>query len=294
MDNPMPHNLDVSLLRAFVAVADAGGMTAASGILNLTQAAVSQQIKRLEDTLGETLITRERRGMKLTNAGERLFGRAKRLLALNDEIWTEMTTPIYEGEVRLGIPSDIVNVYLPTFLKRFAQTYPKVHVTLNCTSSAELLDLLHSGRVDLTLTTELACGPDGENLIVDNLVWVGARGGDAHWQRPLPVSIGCSDCAFRAPIREVLQKAGIEWRSITEVTNTSAQEATTAADIAVMAVLSSTVPSGLQILGKDSGLPPLPPFSVNLYLPKTGGSHIAQELARHIRQAIAERHRLAA
>src|SRR5215204_2091073 len=149
MDNPMPHNLDVSLLRAFVAVADAGGMTAASRILNLTQAAVSQQIKRLEDTLGETLITRERRGMKLTNAGERLFGRAKRLLALNDEIWTEMTTPIYEGEVRLGIPSDIVNVYLPTFLKRFAQTYPKVHVTLNCTSSAELLDLLHSGRIDL-------------------------------------------------------------------------------------------------------------------------------------------------
>jgi DNA-binding transcriptional LysR family regulator len=290
----MPHNLDVSLLRAFVAVADAGGMTAASRSLNLTQAAVSQQIKRLEDTLGEALITRERRGMKLTDAGERLFGRAKRLLALNDEIWTEMTTPIYEGEVKLGIPSDIVNAYLPTFLKGFAQTYPKVHVTLNCTSSVELLDWLHSGKIDLTLTTELACGPDGENLIVDRLVWVGARGGDAHWQRPLPVSIGCSDCAFRAPIREVLQKAGIEWRSITEVTNTAAQEATTAADIAVMAVLSSTVPSGLQVLGKDSGLPSLPPFSVNLYLPKTGGSHIAQELARHIRQAIAERHRLAA
>jgi DNA-binding transcriptional LysR family regulator len=294
MEVAMPHNLDVSLLRAFVAVVDAGGMTAATGALNLTQAAVSQQIKRLEETLGEELITRERRSMKLTSAGERLFGRAKRLLALNDEIWTEMTTPIYEGEVRLGIPSDIVNAYLPTFLKGFAQTYPKVRVSLRCTSSAELIELLHDGKIDLTLTTELRCGPGGENLVVDRLVWVGARGGEAHWQRPLPVSIGCADCAFRTPIREVLHKAGIEWRSTSEVTNTAAQVATTAADIAVMAVLSSTVPSGLDILGKDSGLPQLPPFSVNLYLPKDGGSHIVQELARHIRQAIAEQRRLVA
>src|SRR5919107_6344692 len=251
MERAMAHNLDVSLLRAFVAVADAGGMTAAMGILNLTQAAVSQQIKRLEETFGEELITRDRRGMKLTSAGERLFGRAKRLLALNDDIWTEMTTPVYEGEVRLGIPSDIVNAYLPTFLKGFAQTYPKVQVSLRCTSSFELLDLLHSGKIDLTLTTELECGPDGENLIVDKLVWAGARGGEAYRQRPLPVSIGCSDCAFRAPIRDVLHKAGIEWRSTTEITNNDAQVATAAADIAVMAVLASTVPSGLEVLGKD-------------------------------------------
>src|SRR5918998_5420492 len=131
MEIAMAHNLDVSLLRAFVAVADAGGMTAATGILNLTQAAVSQQIKRLEESFGEELITRDRRGMKLTNAGERLFGRAKRLLALNDEIWAEMTTPVYEGEVRLGIPSDIVTTYLPTFLKGFARSYPRVRISLN-------------------------------------------------------------------------------------------------------------------------------------------------------------------
>ncbi|NNC01181.1 LysR family transcriptional regulator, partial [Corallococcus exiguus] len=124
----MPHNLDVSLLRAFVAVVDSGGMTAATGVLNLTQAAVSQQIKRLEDTIGQPLIVRGRRGVQLTSTGERLFGRAKRLLTLNDDIWHEMTIPVYEGEVRLGIPSDIVNTYLPVFLKGFSQTYPKVHV----------------------------------------------------------------------------------------------------------------------------------------------------------------------
>lgn len=290
----MARNLDVSLLRAFVAVAETGGMTPAAGVLNLTQAAVSQQIKRLEETLGQDLIDRDRRGMGLTSAGERLFGRAKRLLALNDEIWAEMTTPEYEGEVRLGIPSDIITTYLPTFLKSFARRYPRVQITLESGSSAKLRAALAAGRLDVVLATELACDPEGENLVMDRLVWVGARGGDAARQRPLPVSIGCSDCAFRAPIREALQRAGIEWRSISEVTNTTAQVATVAADIAVMAWMASTVPEDLEVLGRESGLPPLPPFTINLYLPKDGGNHIVQELARTIREAVTERNRLAA
>ncbi|MCB5174115.1 MULTISPECIES: LysR family transcriptional regulator [Microvirga] len=290
----MPHNLDVSLLRAFVAVVDAGGMTAAAGLLNLTQAAVSQQIKRLEDMVGDALITRDRRGMKLTAAGERLFGRAKRMLALNDEIWTEITTPVYEGEVRLGIPSDIITTYLPTFLKGFARSYPRVQITLRSGSSAKLRSELAAGKVDVVLATEMSCDPDGENLIMDRLVWVGAPGGEAARQRPLPVSIGCSDCAFRAPIREALQQAGIEWRSASEVTNTSAQVATVAADIAVMAWMASTVPENLEVLGRESGLPALPPFTVNLYLPKNGGGPIVQEMARHIRQALAVPRRMVA
>jgi DNA-binding transcriptional LysR family regulator len=294
MEPTVPHNLDISLLRAFVAVVDAGGMTAATGVLNLTQAAVSQQIKRLEDLVGEELITRDRRAMKLTSAGERLFGRAKRLLTLNDEIWTEMTTPVYEGEVRLGIPSDIITAYLPTFLKGFARCYPRVQVSLRSGSSAKLRSELYGGKVDVVLATELECDPDGENLVVDRLVWVGAPGGEAVRQRPLPVSIGCSDCAFRAPIREALQQAGIEWRSVSEVTNTAAQVATVAADIAVMAWMASTVPDGMEVLGRESGLPLLPPFTVNLYLPKNGGDAIVQELARHIRQALAGPRRMVA
>jgi len=290
----MPRNLDVGLLRAFVTVADMGGMTAAAGILNLTQAAVSQQIKRLEDMFGEELITRDRRGMGLTSAGERLFGRAKRLLALNDEIWAEMTTPEYEGEVRLGIPSDIITTYLPTFLKSFARSYPRVQISLLSGSSAKLRAELQAGKVDVVLATEQHCDPEGENLVMDRLVWVGARGGEAARQRPLPVSIGCSDCAFRAPIREALHAAGIEWRSASEVTNTSAQVATVVADIAVMAWMASTVPDDLEVLGRESGLPTLPPFTINLYLSKDGGNHIVQELARHIRDSVRDRSRLAA
>ena len=90
----MARNIDTSLLRAFVAVAETSGMTTAANLLNLTQAAVSQQIKRLEDAFEAPLFERERKGLRLTSAGERLFVKAKRMLALNDDIWAEMTTPI--------------------------------------------------------------------------------------------------------------------------------------------------------------------------------------------------------
>src|SRR3712207_7198538 len=108
----MIRNLDTSLLRAFVAVAETAGMTSAANVLHLTQAAVSQQIKRLEEAFGCDLFERDRKGLRLTAAGERLLGRAKRMLAINHEIWAEMTTPDFSGEVRLGIPTDIVHAYL--------------------------------------------------------------------------------------------------------------------------------------------------------------------------------------
>ncbi len=100
----MTHNLDTGLVRTFVAVADKASMTAAANALHLTQGAVSQQVKRLEKTLGYSLFERGRRGLRLTSPGERLFSQARKLLALDDEIWAEMTAAAVGGQVRLGVP----------------------------------------------------------------------------------------------------------------------------------------------------------------------------------------------
>jgi DNA-binding transcriptional LysR family regulator len=290
----MARNIDTSLLRAFVAVAETSGMTAAANVLNVTQAAVSQQIKRLEEAFGSPLFERERRGLRLTSAGERLFGKAKRMLTLNDEIWAEMTTPIYEGEVRLGIPYDLVNSYLPPVLKSFAQAYPKIQISLECQPSLLLLQELDAGRLDLTLTTELGCRPHGESLVTDRLVWAGAKGGSAHRHRPLPLALGDENCAFRPPVFKALDDAGIAWRPVSKVSNFDAMNATVQTDLAVMALLASTIPPGFDILAPGCGLPPLPSFSINMYQPKTGATPIAQELARQIREGFVARPRQAA
>src|SRR3954468_23949307 len=118
---PMPRNLDTALMRSFVAVAETGGTTRAAVVLHLTHAAVSQQIKRLEEGLGCELFRRDSKGMRATKAGGRLLAKARRLLAVNDEIWTTMAGSQFEGEIRLGIPHDMVGPFLPQALRAFGR-----------------------------------------------------------------------------------------------------------------------------------------------------------------------------
>ncbi|MEM6497166.1 MAG: LysR family transcriptional regulator, partial [Pseudomonadota bacterium] len=115
----MPRDIDISLLRAFIAVVDTGSVTGAARLLNRTQAAVSQQIKRLEELFGTELFAREHKRITLALDGERLLAQAQKIVALNDETWGLMTTPSFRGEVRLGVPMDIVAHYTPPILRRF-------------------------------------------------------------------------------------------------------------------------------------------------------------------------------
>src|SRR6185503_17156027 len=176
----MRRDLDISLIRAFLAVVDSDGVTAAASALGVSQAAASQQIKRLEEALD------------------------CRLLALNDEVWSAMRTPSFEGEVRLGVPYDIIGSFVPPVLRRFAKAQPRVRVSLVCEDSSIVRNALRSGGVDLALTTETDCGRHGETLRTDRLVWVGVPGGEAHLRDPLPVSLGAPTCVFRPVAVEAL------------------------------------------------------------------------------------------
>src|SRR6056297_1848512 len=102
----MPRNLDLTALRSFVAVADMGGVTKAAGLLNLTQSAVSMQLKRLEESLGVALLDRSSRTIGVTAEGEQLLAYGRRMIAMNDEVFSQITDQAYEGVLVLGVPHD--------------------------------------------------------------------------------------------------------------------------------------------------------------------------------------------
>lgn len=289
----MPRNLDTGLVRTFVAVAEKASMTAAANVLHLTQGAVSQQIKRLEEALGCNLFERDRRGLRLTPPGERLFGRAKRLLSLNDGIWAEMTADAVEGRMRLGVPPDLVSTRLAPVLKGYTEAFPRVEVSLVCGSSPELADALATGQLDLAIVEEPVGSSTGECLSVDRLVWAGARAGGAHLKRPLRISMVANTCAFRPAVLTALHEHGLTWRTVFENGGIEATAATVRADLAVTASLASTVPPDLDILSAGSGLPELPSFAITLLLPRHGAGIATTGLAHHIRDGLG-RHRHAA
>lgn len=279
----MRRTIDLNLLRALVAVAETGGMTSAARSLNLTQAAVSQQIRRLEEMFETQIFSRVNKRPALTPCGERLVAYARRMLTLNDEVWGMMVSPDFEGEVKLGVPHDLMHPFIPPILRTFHKHWPRVRVTLVCSASFHLREHLDANEIDLALTTDASAGRLDELLMPDQLVWVGAKDGETFRERPLSVTFGDAACTFRPPATDALGKAGIDWRLVCETSDFSPYCASIEADLAVAPMLISTVPPNLKILGPNEGLPALPIFYVNIHLPRSGASEIALEMARYIR-----------
>src|ERR1700733_11262634 len=116
--------LDLELLRSFVSVVDAGGFTRAGERVHRTQSTVSQQIKRLEDDVGQTLLARTGKDVTPTEAGERLLSYARRLLSLAEEARDVMARPESEGAVRLRGPAGFCAYRLTQLLAAFSRSHP--------------------------------------------------------------------------------------------------------------------------------------------------------------------------
>jgi DNA-binding transcriptional LysR family regulator len=274
-------------------VADAGGVTKAAAQLNLTQSAVSMQLKRLEESLGQPLLDRSQRTIALTAQGEQLLGYARRLIDVNDEAWGRMTSPAFEGEITVGVPQDIMYPHVPRILQRFAQEYPRVRVKLHSDHTAELKPRFARGELDLIVTTEARLDSGGETLAREALVWVGAVGGQAWRSRPLRFG-SSTRCLFRRAAIEAMDGAGLPWDLAVDSVTCSTVEVSVTADLAVYVLLSGSVPAQCEEIRHGGALPALPFYCINMYVGEGPRASLAERLAVLFRNAYGCAARLAA
>jgi DNA-binding transcriptional LysR family regulator len=282
----MTRNLDLTSLRSFVTIAEVGGVTRAAGVLNLTQSAVSMQIKRLEEMLGAELLDRRARTVGLTPVGEQLLSYARRMVALNDEVYGLLTLPQFEGEVVLGVPHDIVYPAIPQVMQRFARDFPKVKVRLLSSFTRSLREQFARGECDVIVTTEDDVGPGGTTLTELPQIWIGAPGGQAWKQRPLPLAYE-QRCLFRQGVQARLDAAGIPWVLAVDSDNTRTVEASVSADLAVHTVLEGSEPPHVVRIPHGGALPELAWMKINLYVGTKAQSPAVAGLADLIRQCYA-------
>ncbi|MDR5858061.1 LysR family transcriptional regulator [Halomonas eurihalina] len=259
--------LDTDVLRSFVAIAESGSFTRAANHVFRTPSALSMQIKRLEETLGQSLFVREARQVRLTPEGEMLLGYSRRLLRLNEEAVTQFLAPSLEGTVRFGTPDDVGSRILPRVLSQFARSHPAVQVDVMVGRSIELLERLDKGELDLVLATagnEGFPADRGEVVHTEPLVWAGREGGVALERSPLPLAMANHGCAWRRMALSALDDAGLAYRIAYISENCSGQEAALLADLAVAPLPRNLVRTPLSILGDDAGLPPLGDYRVLL------------------------------
>jgi DNA-binding transcriptional LysR family regulator len=283
----MNPNLDVDLLKTFIAIAETGSFTRAAEEVHKTQGAVSMQMKRLEEILERALFVREGRQSKLTGDGERLLDFARRIVRLNDEAVVTFARPELSGVIRFGVPDDYADTVLPELMARFARTHPLVEVDVDCQGSDVLAALTREGKKDLSLISATVGTPGIEVVRREPLVWVTSLRHHVHENEIVPLAVAQIGCTWRENTFEQLDKSNRRYRIAYASSNSSAIKAAVLSGLAVGALPRVSVRPGMRVLGKADGFPPLMSSEIGLVFAPGKRKAAVEALADHIRDSLA-------
>lgn len=249
----MEPNLESDLLRTFVAIAENGSFTAAADTVSRTQSAISMQMKRLEDIVGDALFVRQSRGVSLTGPGEKLLTDSRRIITLLDQTQASLRSEQLNGRVRIGIPDQYGVSVLPGVLGKFAANNPGVEVTVRCGGSDGLDADLNSGRLDLVVVFEETVRPDSEILTNDPTVWVTSNDYCMHECDPIPVAVYEKDCWCRDWALESLSQQEQNYRLAFTSDSIDGLQAAVTSGLAIAPLSRSNIPDNCRELTRDDG-----------------------------------------
>jgi DNA-binding transcriptional LysR family regulator len=264
--------MDLDLLRSFVSVVDAGGFTRAGERVHRTQSTVSQQIRRLEETLGRPLLHRNGKRATPTEEGERLLSYARRILALADEARDAVVRPTGGGIVRLGIPEDFAAHGLTEMLSQFARSRPGLRLDVRCDLSINLRRDIERGELDVALfkrdqgdTAAVSCWPE-------RLRWVTSRHQPVDIRRdPLPLAVFPQGCLYRNRAIHALEAAGRAWHIAYTSPNFTSIQAAVSVGLGISILPETAIVGEHRVLGLKHGLPAIDNTEVALLTTSNAG-----------------------
>ena len=279
--------LDLNLLKTFVAVVESGSLSNAAPRVGRSQSAVSMQMQRLEEMVGNQLLVRGPRTVTPNAIGEGFLIYARRLLKLSDEAWASVTRPKETGSVRLGVPDDYAAFLLPPVLSRFAEDHPLVTVELICEQSTALVKTLAEGRLDLAIVTRLPDQPL-DVIRLERFVWVASPNHVAWQADPLPVALFEPGCAARMSVLQALGEADRSYRCTYSSASLLGLIAVVQAGLAVAGLAQRSVPPSLRIIGGNEGLPVLPDLEIGILRNPLSSTPAVDRLHDFLRRDLAQ------
>jgi DNA-binding transcriptional LysR family regulator len=250
--------LDIELLRSFVSVVDAGGFTRAGERVHRTQSTVSQQVKRLEDSVGRPLLVRNGKQATLTDEGERLLSYARRILALEQEARDVVARPVIDGVVRLGIPEDFAAYRLTELLSGFVRSRPTLRLDVRSGLSMGHKQALERGELDLALFKRNAGEGDAIASWPEKLQWVTSRKHPVDLSRdPVPLAVAEQGCLYRNRLIHSIEAAGRTWHIAYTSPNLSGIQAAVSAGLGVSILPDVAILREHRVITPAHGFPPI-------------------------------------
>lgn len=275
--------LDLDQLNTFVAIADTGSFTRASEEVHRTQSAVSMQMRRLEERIGKPLFEKDGRTNRLTEEGERLLLYARQLLRLNRETLAAFDDKSLEGHIRIGMPDDYAERFLPEIMARFSRSNPRVELSVLCEPTANLIHHVRQGNLDIALLTD---EQHAEVVRREPLLWVGSANHSVHQREVLPVAFGRPTCTWRRAGCEALEACDREYRVLFTSFSATVISAAVLSGVAVSVLPECALRPGMRVLGETEGLPPLPYCRIGIMRGRTSQAEIVEAMVRHIAESL--------
>lgn len=260
MNNPIPPiiNLDLDLLRTFVAVADLNTFAAAAAEVCRTQSAVSQQMQRLEQLVERELFARQGRNKLLTEHGIQLLGYARKILRFNDEACASLMYSNVQGQLTIGATEETAETLLPYVMNRITTLYPNLEIDVRINRTTSIIEALDQGKVDLALTTYATQQVTKQILRTSPTLWMCSADYAFQPGEPLPLVVQDKNEIFRKMAIRHLEANNMPWMTAYVATSLAAIKVAIKAGIGVSAMPAEMLSPELRILGSVEGLPVLP------------------------------------
>ncbi len=270
-------NIDIDLLRTFIAINETGSFTQAGERLFRTQSAISLQMKRLEQLVGQPVCERGKE-IKLTPAGEVIRHYATQILRLNDSLLRDIAQPEAPSVIRVGTPDDYAQFILPSLVSSFSRTNHNVELQVVSDLSKNLVLMADKEELDIALVT---WAPDilGANDVTkgfrwtEELSWVTAPEASASLREPVPLAVSPQGCHIRELGIGALNAAGRRWRVAVTSNQFGPLRAAILAGEAVGILPTRAIPPDLSRVGDESSLPPLPRAELAVKLSQHASIH---------------------
>ena len=261
--------LDPEAVEAFLLVAELQSFTKAAGALNTTQAAISLRLRRLEEGLGQRLLERTPRHVRLTVAGAHFLQPAKDYMDSGRRAAAIFAqTP---ARLSIGITHHLVGPNLPKLLSRMNERETGVTLHLRTAGTRELLDRYDAGDLDAVIILRYdESRRDGEFLTEERFGWFAAPDFIIPDEAPLPLAIQAEPCNLRAMALKTLDSGSFAWREAFVGTGAISVSAAAEAGLAVALLAYKAAPSQLVDISEKTKLPPLPKRDIVLVSSVTG------------------------
>lgn len=264
----MGMDIELRLLRSFVAIHETGSVNRAADRMACTQAAMSMRLKLLETEIGAPLFLRRPGGLQPTPRGAELYARALGVLSAYDEMLSLTRSRPPRDRLRLGMPDDYASGWLGGLISDLGPAFDRLEIELVCDLSANLMAALERREIDLALVTTAARPAGTASTVELALNWLTAPG----WTGEVTLAAYPEGCIFRRAMTQSLDAAGQTWRVGVQSRGQAGIFAAVRSGRAVTAVATGTGPADLTERTNAPGLPALPPVPLHLVLAEGASS----------------------